>query len=287
MKKILCLVDYSPASVAAAQLAAFIAHQASGLLTLLHVVHLPIADTSQTALMAGDLLAEQKRDAEEKLKGICDRIQRQLPGGEASLNTNCLVQEALLTDAVGQMTSEEGYSLVVMGKTGSGNSLEELLVGSNTQAVIQQVKCPVLAFPEEAPRNPIRKIIYASDYQDQDLAGLREAGEVAALLGAQVEVVHVSGKEKHALSPEAADFVQRLQQAFPGEIIAFEEFYAEEEEAGLLKYLQNRNGDLLAVLKKEGGFFTNLFRQSLTDRLAYHTRLPLLVVHGLERPPLN
>jgi hypothetical protein len=89
-------------------------------------LHLPIAGTSQIALMAGDLLAEQKRDAEEKLKEICDRIQRQLPAGEVSLHTNCLVQEALLTDAVEQMTSEEGYSLVVMGKTGSGNSLEEL-----------------------------------------------------------------------------------------------------------------------------------------------------------------
>jgi hypothetical protein len=29
----------------------------------------------------------------------------------------------------------------------------------------------------------------------------------------------------------------------------------------------------------EEGFFTYLFRQSLTDRLAYHARLPLLVVY--------
>lgn len=282
MKKILCLVDFSPASEEAAHLAAAIAQRARGLLTLLHVVHIPIADTSETALMAGELLAEQKQDAQVKLNGICERIRSRLTADEVpALTLNCLVQESLLTDAVEQMSTKEGYGLIVMGKTGTGNTLEEVLIGTNTQAVFHQVRCPVLALPAEAAPTPIRKIIYASDYHDQDLAGLRETGEVATLLGAKVEVVHITDKATGSGSAESIDFGARLQQAFPG--IGFEVFHAEDKEEGLLEYVRQREGQILAMLKKEGGFFTYLFRRSLTDRLASQAQLPLLIVHGREQ----
>lgn len=257
------------------------ARQTGGLLTLLHVVHLPLVDTSETALMAGELLAEQKQDAENKLGEICDRIKARVgEGGQGadSLTINCLVQEALLTDAAEQMTSGEGYELVLMGKTGTGSSLEEMLVGSNTQAVIYQVKCPLLALPEGAIRLPIRKIIYATDYDSRDLAGLSEVLKVAALLGARVEAVHVADTP----SAEAPAFARRLQEAFPGEVIEFTEYPSTDEEEGLQAFLREQGGDMVAMLKKEAGFFTYLFRRSLTDQMAYHTQVPLLVVQGRE-----
>jgi nucleotide-binding universal stress UspA family protein len=277
MKKILCLIDFSAPSEEAARLGVQMARRAGGLLTLLHVVHLPVTDTSETALMAGELMAGQKEDAERKLKEICDRIQVREGEQEApALTVNCLVQEALLADAVEQMTSGEGYGLVLMGKTGTGNSLEEILVGSNTETVIHQVKCPVLALPEEADRRPIRKIIYATDYDAHDLVALREVRQVADLLGALIEAVHITEEP----TAEAPAFARRLQEAFPEGDIGFAEYPFGDEEAGLQAFLREREGDMLAMLKKEAGFFTYLFRRSLTDQIAYHTQVPLLVVQG-------
>lgn len=281
MEKILCLIDFSATSEEAAQLGAQMALRAGGLLTLLHVVHLPVADTSETALLAAEMLAGQKQDAEKKLREICDRILNRVGSGGPEppvLTMNCLVQEALLTDAVEQMTKREGYELVLMGKTGTGNSLEEILVGSNTEAVIHQVKCPVLALPEEAARQPIRKIIYATDYDPHDLAGLREVLRIAAMLGARVEAVHITEEP----TEKAPAFARRLQEAFPGEEIGFAEYPSADIEKGLQAFLREREGDMLALLKKEAGFFTYLFRRSLTDQMAYKTQVPLLVVQGME-----
>jgi nucleotide-binding universal stress UspA family protein len=280
MKKILCLIDFSTTSIVAAQLAALMAGRSGGLLTLLHVVHIPLADTTETALMAGQLLDEQKTDAEEKLENIRRLVLNRVPEGTLRAESlNCVVVEALLTDAVVQMTTQDGYNLVVMGKTGLDFTLEEVLLGSNTQSVINHVHCPVVAFPAEAPRNPIRTIIYATDYHQSDVYGLSQVKELADLVGAGIRAVHITDKPKKASSEAAADFARRLRQEGPLGDLILEEYIAEDEEEGLQEYVQSHQGDMLAVLKKEEGFFTYLFRQSLTDRLAYHAHLPLLVVY--------
>jgi nucleotide-binding universal stress UspA family protein len=179
------------------------------------------------------------------------------------------------------MTSGEGYELVLMGKTGTGSSLEEMLVGSNTQAMIHQVKCPLLALPEGAARLPIRKIIYATDYDARDMAGISEVLKVADLFGAQVEAVHIA----EAPSEQAPAFARRLQEAFPARAVGFTEYPSTQEEEGLQAFLRERGGDMVAMLKKEAGFFSYLFRRSLTDQMAYHTQVPLLVVQGREPIP--
>lgn len=283
MKKILCLIDFSQTSLDAAAHAAALARKTGAQLSLLHTVHLPIANTSETALMAGELLGEQIQDAEEKLHEVCRRLSERFADNHSGVpQFNCVVREALLTDAVDQMTAEDGYDLVVMGTTGGSNSLEEMLIGSSTQSVIGQVKCPVLAIPEGASQNEVRKIIYAADFHEHDLVALREVGRIAALLGARLDVVHITKKNDGKSTAAAAEFNRQLKAIFPGETVNFEEFIHEDKEKGLQEYVLAREGDMLAMLKKEGGFFSGLFRQNLADRMTSHTRLPLLVVHGLD-----
>lgn len=280
MKKILVLIDFSESSWKAASVAGHIAQQTQAQLTLFHTLHLPIAETTELALMASQLMEEQKQDAQQKLEAFCERLTQKMAQEEsAGPLVTCLVREVLLSDGVEQMVTEEGYDLVVMGTTGSGDSLEEVIIGSNTQSIIGRVKCPVLAIPEGAPLNAIRKIIYAADYDDEDIDAIGQLLGLAQGLGARLEVVHITGQQDKRASTSATDFVRDLKAAFPEEAINFEEYLYNDEEEGLQSYLQAREGDLLAILRREEGFFSYLFRRSLADRLTFHTRLPLLVMH--------
>lgn len=281
MKKILCPTDFSNTAAKAVEYATLIARQAGAHLTLLHVVHLPIVDTSETALVASELLGEQMRDAEARLQELC-QLMEQRHGANRDGNFTCdyILKEALLTDIAEHLTKTSGYDLIVMGTTGVGNALEGILIGSNAEAVMEQVKCPVLSIPSTAAHPQIRKIVYASDYAPEDIATLRDVLNFASLFDAQVDVVHVVKENASSSDDKKQRFLQELQAAFTGAPLHFEEVVNRHRSEGLKSYYDAAGADMIAILRREKGFLRELFSQSLAEKMTYQAQVPLLVLKG-------
>lgn len=281
MKKILCPVDFSKTSNKAAEYAANIAQYTGASLTLLHVLHLPVLDTSESAMMASQVLDDQRRMAADKLHSLSLHLS-DLFGetGGAKFVVESKVQEAFLADAVERLVLEEGFDFVVLGTTGGGNTLEEIMIGSNTESVIAQVKCPVLAIPGNAAFPQVHRIVYASDYHPDDSQALKQVLALAAVFQAEVEIVHVSKEADAESTHRAKAFLERLKQDLGTEhSLKFQEIVHEKEEAGLQEYLSHTQSNMLAILKKRRSFFKDLFQMSLAEKMTYQTTLPLLVLH--------
>ncbi|GGK85076.1 universal stress protein [Rufibacter glacialis] len=281
MKKILCPVDFSKTSNKAAEYAAQIAQRTQASLTLLHVLHLPLMDTTESALMASQVLDEQRRVSSDKLHGLTLHLQNTFSNtGGPTFMMDTRVQEAFLSDAVERLVKEEGFDFIVIGTTGGGNTLEEIMIGSNTESVISQVKCPVLAIPSNASFPDIHRIVYASDYQPEDSKALGQVISLATVFQAEVEVVHVTKKPGSAEAQQAQAFLQKVSADLGGFPVSFQEVVHEEEEDGLKEYLSRTQSNMLAILKKRRNFFRDLFGMSLAEKLTYQTKLPLLVLHA-------
>jgi nucleotide-binding universal stress UspA family protein len=277
MKKILCPTDFSKAATNAVEFAALIAENTGATLTLLHVVHLPLLGTAETALAAGEVLGEHKRHATEKLHALVrhlSEVHRERP-----LQINYLVKEALLVDAVAKLTKTEGIDLVIIGSTGGNNTLEEILIGSHTEGVIENVKCPVLTVPRNAVPAPFHRIVYASNYQPEDALALREVLAFAQNFKAEVEIVHVSEEASDQSDTRVARFEQGLRAALPEHHLAIHQVVHPKEVEGMKGYLTKKNADLLAIMKKRRGFFHHLFSQSFSEQLTYQSKLPMLIIH--------
>lgn len=247
---------------------------------MLHVVHLPIVDTSETALVASELLGEQMREADVRLVALCREMEdRHGANRGGGFTCDYILKEALLTDITEHLTKTSGYDLIVMGTTGGGNALEELLIGSNAEAVMEQVKCPVLSVPSTAEYPRINKIVYASDYAREDIATLDEVLAFASLFGAQVDVVHVN-KEGRENSDRKARFLQEMEAAFPEAPLRFEEVVSKHRADGIKEYYDASGADMVAVLRREKGFLRELFSQSLAEKMTYQAEVPLLVLKG-------
>jgi len=274
MNKILCPTDFSRAATNAVEYAALIAEKTGASLTILHVLHLPMLDTTEAAMAAGDVLSDHRRQATDKLHALVQFVSEKHQN--KPLQIDYLIRESLLTDAIQELTRHQGYTLVVMGTTGGSNTLEEILMGSNTEAVIQNVKTPVLAVPLKSTLAEFQHIVFASDYQPEDAAALQEVLQFAHLFGAQVEIVHVSTEENTA---KAREYQHKLRQALPDYQLQFQEVVHPDEVTGMKDYLTRRNADLLAILKKRRGFFHHLLSQSFSEQLTYQSKLPLLIIH--------
>ncbi|WP_299754380.1 universal stress protein [uncultured Pontibacter sp.] len=281
MRKILCPTDFSDTSGKAVEYAVYIAQHAGAHLTLLHVVHLPIVDTSETALVANELLGEQMQDAANKLKSTVLQLEENFGANrDGGFTCDFLLKEALLTDVTESLSKQEGYDLIVMGTTGCDSTMEELLIGSNTEAVIEEVKCPLLSVPKEAATPKIEHIIYASDYSQEDIAAMSEVVEFGSCFGSKIDVVHVvKGRDKQD-GEEAAAFRMELQGMFPNVPLTFQEITSKHRDEGLMQYYNQAGGDVMAIVRKEKGFLKSLFTQSLAERMTYQAKVPLLVLHG-------
>ena len=281
MERILCPVDFSDTSAKAMEYAVYIAQHAGAHLSLLHVLHLPIVDTSETALVASELLGEQKRDAAVKLDSLCLEIEKQYgANGDGGFTCDYIVKEALLTDIAEELTAAGAYNLIVMGTTGLDNTVEELLIGSNTESVMEEVKCPVLSIPSTAPKPKLDKIVYASDYSEEDRNALAQVVKLGSFFGSHIDVVHVVKSQDDIHGEEAERFWAELQKLFPNVPLSFQEITNKHRDEGLKSYFKRAGGEVLAVVRRKKGFLRELFSQSLAERLTYQAEVPLLVLHG-------
>ncbi|WP_266202301.1 universal stress protein [Pontibacter kalidii] len=284
MRKILCPTDFSATSDKALEYAVHTAQHAGAHLTLLHVVHLPIVDTSETALVASELLGEQMRNAAEKLKATVLRLEEKYGANrDGGFSCDYLLKEALLTDVAEHLSKQEGYDLIVMGTTGLDSTMEELLIGSNTESVMEEVSCAVLSVPKHAPSPKIERIVYASDYSEEDVHAMEEVVELGSCFGAKIDVVHIVKDQGKQDGEEAAAFRLELQGLFPDVPLSFQELTNKHRDEGLMAYYTQAGGDVMALVRREKGFLKRLFTQSLAERMTYQAKVPLLVLHGKKK----
>jgi nucleotide-binding universal stress UspA family protein len=139
--RILCGIDFSDASVDALEYALSLAQEADAHLTLVHVIEVSPAPTS-----------EVRGDAEARALGAyvaaaaharADQLQQIVP---ESVKPYCRVETVLAIGSahreILRIAAERGSDLIVLGAHGFG--IAQLLFGSAAHQIVRQARCPVL-----------------------------------------------------------------------------------------------------------------------------------------------
>jgi nucleotide-binding universal stress UspA family protein len=200
LRKILCPVDFSEASAAAARYASALACRHSSELTLVHVAP------------ALDLEFAMASPRPEMLSGFAEHrnqtVRQALDMFPGDTGLECVMQrEVKIGDAATEivaMARQGGYDLIVMSTHGSGAIRRWLLVGSVTTKVLHTAECPVLAGTEFArPAEEFRRIVCAIDLGPASRRVVCSAAGLARRTGAELTIVHVAS----AFGEAARDFV--------------------------------------------------------------------------------
>ncbi len=183
--RILCPVDFSEASSAAARFAAALAHQNASELTLLHVA---------PAIDFGFSMAEPNQERLAELAAQRDQAVRRaleaFPAPDVAARRELVQGDAGLEIV---RIAREGYDLVVMSTHGSGAIRRWLLVGSTTSKVLHASECAVIAATDFSGRSPqFRRIVCALDLGPQSRRVLCSAAGLAREPGATLMVVHAT-----------------------------------------------------------------------------------------------
>lgn len=205
-KKILCPIDFSPASQHAMRVAVRLAAASDAELVLTHVWYLPpLAYGGEYPIAPGavQILVEDNE------RGLTEAAAEAAQLGARRVTTKLLtgVPWDQIVDA---LRGDAAIDLVVMGTQGR-TGLERILLGSVAENVVRHAPCPVLVTRAQGAEQPFGHILCPVDFSDSSRHAVELAAKLAAPGGAGITLLHVLELPvSYSGEPRAPGFVEDL-----------------------------------------------------------------------------
>ncbi len=181
-----------------------------------------------------------------------------------------------LVSGISEAAEKTGASLIVMGITG-GNALEESLIGSNTVDVAKAITVPMIIVPPNAVFKTIEEITLAVDLKKVEATTPTEPiKNLLDAIKAKLFVLHVNDGEDEADKDDQMTILNGLLEGYNPEYFFVNNISFID---GINDFVDSKNVDLIITIPKKHSWFETLFQRSHTKLLAFHSHVPLMVVH--------
>ncbi len=276
MKTIIAATDFSDAATNAVQYAAALAEAIEARLVLFHHFTYPVQGTDLPDIYPVIAMEEDISSSYEKrLEDIKTELARM-----HSIDIECVVRALTLASDLEEVFNNQQADLVVMGIHGQ-NAIFNALSGNETAAAIRRGNLPLLVIPQGVSFHPVQKILFPCDDHSINPDMLRPLRDLATAFDAYIEVLTLFDLEKTPdlvpngeMSP-AKSYLDTL-------LSGTRHGYSYENEPvvdkGILYEATRSAADLVAMIPHHHSFWSSLFNQSETQRVAATITLPLLVL---------
>jgi nucleotide-binding universal stress UspA family protein len=179
-----------------------------------------------------------------------------------------------LTDVTLQVVDAYKPDLIITGINES-NGFEQWLIGSSSVNLVKKAICPIMIVPPNADANTIKKIGYATDLENvENSTPVRLLETLCSRHQASLDLVHYGMDYREDQKAIQMDLLADCRPRFH----ALEGYNFRDV---MTRFVEDEEIDLLVVLSRKHGWLANLFRQSHTEDLAFHTTVPVLAIHEL------
>ena len=267
MKKILVPTDFSKNANNALRYAINVANHFEAEIHLVNVYE--VRSTTGSFKSIEDFM---KEDAEKGLSKTIKEI-------ETSLHRTTSIRgraiKGLAIDTICSIAKNEKMDLIVMGTQGA-SGLKEIFLGSNAAGVMKNTTVPLIAVPNEYKYRSIKEILFPVDsgiVADADV--LNPLTELAKAYHAKVKVFHLeTEKEVVGVDPGIEYSLKDVEHTIHSEPSAVDINQT-------INFEAKREGiDLICMIRRERGFWENLFHRSVTQKEIFHSPVPLLILHS-------
>ncbi len=276
MEKILIPVDFSEASDKALAYGVALAKDLNAHATLFYAFH-PVPYAPEMLLQSAKVEWEEIRKLDQaRLMKLSEKIM-----DEHGLNCNFITKEGFASEQILAAQDEFKPQLTILGTHGT-SGFSKAVLGSVTADVAGQANYPVMVVPEHAAFKPITKMVFATDFHDSDIEGIRYLTKLSKDPNAEIVVLHVADGDTDVRFEET--FLRELEQEVREKVnFPNVHFHLTEDpniSRGIEEFAENSYCDLVAVSKVKRGAFLKVFLPSITKKMIYHTKIPLLVFNA-------
>jgi nucleotide-binding universal stress UspA family protein len=274
MKRILFPTDFSETSKNAFVYAMNLSSSLNAELIVLHVYDLPNLNVGRMANTMQEVYDSIELENFENLKDEIPVLRKIAEEhGFNDLKISTILKKGDLVWAIRDTVRNEKIDFLIMGTKGA-TGLKEVFLGSNTGAVITETEVAVFGIPEAAKFRPIKNIVFTTRFRMKDVKALKKVKEIAHHLGANIHCLYVKTDKSDVKEVVLEDW----KLLFSKDNITFHVIESNHVQKSILDFSNSHDVDMLALLNHKRGFFEELFKQSMTQQLAYHTQVPLLAI---------
>ena len=274
MKRILFPTDFSDTSKNAFVYAMNLAQSLDAELIVLHVYDLPNLNVGRMANTMQEVYDSIELENFENLKDEIPLLRKMADEhGFSSLKISTVLHKGDLVWSIRETVKKEKIDFLIMGTKGA-TGLKEVFLGSNTGAVITDTEVPTFGIPEAAKFRPIKNIVFTTRFRTKDVKALNKVKEIARHLGAEIHCLYIKTDKSDVKEVVLEDW----KLLYAKDHIMFHVIENNNIQKSILDFSTSHDVDMLAMLNHKRGFFEELFKQSMTQQLAYHTQVPLLAI---------
>ncbi|MBS1529508.1 MAG: universal stress protein [Bacteroidetes bacterium] len=277
MKNVLVLTDFSKNAVAAAEAGLLLAGKLHTDLLLFHtyINYQTIASYGGGGWVV-DEFTERKHQSRIGLQALMEGLESlsaELDPGDRKPAINSELNDSDLGVDVADLIRSRNVEMVVMGAR--SNSLDDIGFGADTNAVIEHSTRPVLITPAETNLREIHRILFATDFEEGDLAAVRYMARLAKLFYWKLEIVHICGDEDRCNVKEEA-FKYHLEKLDVTGLY-YHDINGHDVVRRLHRFLSDEPGTTLAMVHVQNSFLVRLFQHSLVRKALVNQKTPLLI----------
>ena len=150
-------------------------------------------------------------------------------------------------------------------------------MGSTAKKLIDKAPCPVLTVPSDHRFEKLTDLVYATDFEVEDLRALEKVVALARAWDAHIRVVHVTMDKEYAGTSQMDWFREMVSQKIDYDKIHFEVLQSDDIIHSLEDYSESQHAGLIAMLERmQNGGGKKIFQRDLVKKMASRNRLPLL-----------
>ncbi len=220
---------------------------------------------------------EENCQEEQRLRANLQRLAKKLQGLRPDATTEVYVDRGVARKNLLRFAQNNQVELIVMGTTGA-TGLKEKLLGSLTADILANSHCPVIAVPQRYRPRIIKKVVFCSGYQWEDVEAIKTL--ITLFPSADIEIVHVeepkSSSSRHSQPLMQEEYQKMIRRRFRGKNVRFHVLYYDDVQQSLERLARRKETELIAMVTfPRKGFLQRLLKASMARTIAYHTRVPL------------
>ncbi|WP_192350014.1 universal stress protein [Algoriphagus sp. Y33] len=277
MNKILVPFDFSEQAQHALDLSTNLSSKLDNVeITVLHVIEIP-STAGMNTMGGGEMVPDYENqiffiELMDRRKAQFKEMESKYSGNNYSFRTKLVLGNAF--KSISSAILEEDPDLVVMGSKGS-SGMEEVLIGSNTEKVVRTAHCPVVTVKTATDPATIKKIVFASDFREDQDELANQLIALQKLFDADLYLVIINTPGSFETTRESAVRIKRFvnKYAIVGAVAEIYNSYS--EEAGIVEFAGDIDADMIAMATHGRTGLAHLFTGSIAEDVVNHAKRPV------------
>ena len=275
MKKILFPTDFSHVSNNAFIYALKLADSINAEIITMHVYHLPQVNYINVSEYLHEIYDVTELSHFENYKDevpVLRRIAEENNLDHVKISHVLILGN--LIEEIQKITKHEYIDFIVMGTKGA-SGLKETFLGTVATKVMNDVKAVVLAIPERCKYEPVKNLLFITEYQADDTQSFLKIKALAKVFQAHIECLRVVPQHHE----NNINNMRNWEELIDNHNIKLHSVTGNDVEGIILNFIDSHKINMIAMHVHRKNFFEKLFEISLSKKLAFHINIPILAIH--------